>query len=262
MKFSHLGGLILVTACGFGAGLWVLSFWKREPNESKTQLVPVTTTDFWNRSQRLYQEGKLDEAIVDLKELVKGDNQSSKAWGLLAEIYIKKNDQANAEIAYGEVIKITPKSPAALSNRGLLRLQLGRKTEGLKDLDTAVEVDPKAVEARMIRGVKRQEDGKLTEAIQDYDEALKIQPDLVEGFVARGLAKQYLGDLDGAEKDFRSAEKLNASRFDIQADLAILLKMKGDEKGSATALANAIKVAPNQEASLRANLEKVKPGKK
>lgn len=265
MKWSQLLGLVGFAVVGFAAGLLVLSFWKRDldaPNDN-TVLTPVTPQEYWNRGQRAFQEGKLAEAESDMRALIEREPKAAgKCWAILAEIALKKDDLKGAEKAYTEVINLEPRSPAALANRGMLRFQLDKKTEGMKDLDKAVELDPKSIEARTSRATQLQLQGKFAEAIKDYDAVLSHQPDLGEVLMARGLAKQYSKDLDGAEKDLAAAAKLQPQRFAVHANLALLLKEKGDEKGAQAAFDAAAKVAPEHAKQLKENLAKVKPASK
>jgi|GEM_PF-4540965 len=267
MKWSKTGGLIAFGVTAFVLALWALSLWKRPHDDGKAkEAEPVAAAEFWERGQKRYREGDLDGTIADMKKLVDLEPTLARGWGVIAEISLGKQDFPAAEAAYSEIIRLSPKSPAplaaALANRGLLRIRLGKTTEGLDDLDRAVEANPLAVEARMTRAGHLQYNGKFTEAIRDYDEVLKLQPDQIDALVARGLARQYSGNLDGAEKDLRLAEAIKPDRFDIQADLALLLKQKGDEAGAEASLQKAIKILPAQEAGLRENMKKVPASKK
>jgi Flp pilus assembly protein TadD len=94
---------------------------------------------------------KLDKAKVVFEGLVALDPYDAYFHTALGSIAQQSGDDAEAEARYSRALEINPFSPAALANRGEIRLMSGRLLDGAQDLLRAVEEDPNGREPATIR---------------------------------------------------------------------------------------------------------------
>ncbi len=66
----------------------------------------------------------------------------------------------------------------ALSNKGLILINLKRYDEALQNIDKALELQPDLAEAWINKGITLKFLGRYEEALNTYDKAIKFQPDL------------------------------------------------------------------------------------
>jgi tetratricopeptide (TPR) repeat protein len=104
-------------------------------------------------------------------------------------------------------ISLEPKDRAATyTNRGVLRVALGRFTQALADYDASMSLLPEAGENYINRGNVHYRMGEFRNAIADYSRAVEL--DISQKHVAyfdRAMARERTGETALAEADYRSA---------------------------------------------------------
>ncbi len=123
-------------------------------------------------------------------------------------------DQAAAD--YNQALKLNPKMPAALMNRGWVFYEQGDHQTALADFEAAIKIDPEMAPAYQGRGLARRELGRLDEALADLTEAIRRDPDSAELYQQRANTyarleqnEQELADRNRAvERNPKSAQFL------------------------------------------------------
>jgi tetratricopeptide (TPR) repeat protein len=95
---------------------------------------------------------------------------------------------------------------ATYTNRGVLRVALGRFEQALADYDASMKLIPDAGENYINRGNVHYQMGDFQRAIVDYSTAVEL--DVNEKHIAwfdRGMAFERAGDPARAEEDYRTA---------------------------------------------------------
>jgi tetratricopeptide (TPR) repeat protein len=121
----------------------------------------------------------------------------------------RKGDTAAALEAYGEALRLDPRSAVAHNNRGLVRHRRGEADDAVADFDAAVRLDPNLAVAYLNRGAARQRKGELKQALADYAEAIRLEPTSAVAHNNRGLAHHEAGDHGRALADFDRALALD-----------------------------------------------------
>lgn len=134
---------------------------------------------------------------------------------------------------YNDILKKNPECWMALTNRGLIFLDLGQPEQAISDLNRAIELFPGSEEAFVSRGHFYFQSGRYEEAFADFDQALKINPLFDEGYRNRGaiffVQKKYalaLADFNRAlylNPEFSRAYNARAAVYSVlrRFDLAL-----------------------------------------
>lgn len=129
--------------------------------------------DWWPYRKRLaialVQAGKLDEAILEFKQILKVEPQESLTHLSLAFIQKKQGQVLEAESHFQEAIKGTAPQPVAYQALGDLYLSQGRRTEALTAFQAYLKTNPPPEEAK-------QTQDKIKMLLQKLPMADKTQP--------------------------------------------------------------------------------------
>lgn len=111
-----------------------------------------------------------------------------------------------------QAISEYPNSAELISERGVLHLHLGNKSEALQDMDKAVELQPHNSYRYSSRAFTKDRFGDTEGAIEDYQKAVEIDPDDDIAHNNLGLLQEKLGYIDKAKRNFEKADKLNLEK--------------------------------------------------
>ena len=98
-------------------------------NKSKGQSGGGDPTELTQEAMRLWQSGRLAEAITMFESVVKLDPKNSAAWNGLGWASFNSGKTAGAEKAFQNVIELEPEHPAALNGLGQLYLSQKKYAE-------------------------------------------------------------------------------------------------------------------------------------
>jgi len=168
---------------------------------------------FINRGLTLFQEDKLDEAVVQWNEALKMDPDNAQAKAYLRGAQDRRqalektrmlvaqgvtayqgNDLMAALKAWEEALKIDPRNEQAE-----FYLQAGRKR--LQEMENEQEA-----KQHFVRGATAYQGGDLLEAVMEWNTAIALKPDYAEAKeyaaeASKHLASQPLPDFDSAAPD-------------------------------------------------------------
>ncbi len=122
-------------------------------------------------------------------------DQAGNAW-LLAK------GAEEAENAFAEAIKLSPRDPALWIDRAQARAMQKDWRGAETDLNAAINFDRSDPSAFVLRASARSALGRRVEARTDIDAALAISPDFPDALVERGAMKRAAGDRNGARADW------------------------------------------------------------
>ena len=103
-----------------------------------------------------------------------------------------------AEAAYQQLLRQSPKNAGVLHLLGLLTVQKGQVARGIDLIRHAIDIDPKRFVAHRDLGNVLLQSGRFAEALASYDLALALKPDVAGIFDNRGTALRMLGRLQDA----------------------------------------------------------------
>lgn len=154
----------------------------------------------------LARSGRGAEATPLLKQVVAQDQLAWRAWNALGAQHDRRQQWADAELAYEHALAAAPNPAAPLNNRGYSRLLQGRLDAAIGDFVAALQERPDFAEAR----------GNLRLALAlrgDYERA-------VDGASAQERAPllNNAGLAAGARGDFSKAEAMLQQAMDTKGE--------------------------------------------
>ncbi|MGK7895729.1 MAG: tetratricopeptide repeat protein [Xenococcus sp. (in: cyanobacteria)] len=131
-----------------------------------------------NQGHKLWQEGKLDEAISAFKEAAESDANSYKAHHFIGCICTKQSKLEAAVEAYQKALEINPDYDWSYHGLGQVLFWQGKVDEAIAAARRAIEIESTGAPFYNLLGQCLESQGRTESAIAAYREALKIKPDL------------------------------------------------------------------------------------
>jgi len=158
----------------------------------------------------LRQSGKGDDAIAELRNVLRGDGRNASALAGLGLVYESKGQHELAELVIRRALEVVDKdrpqvAAAAWNDLGLVLLSLRRDQEAFAAFDKAAALDPQLAEARYNRAAVYLDCGDYGSAAKELARLTEAQAGNVEAWVALGVAQRGLGKLDEARRAYEQA---------------------------------------------------------
>ncbi len=185
-------------------------------------------------ADKLLGQGELDRAIAAYGEALRLDPRSALAFNNRGLAHKRRGDLDKAVADFDEAVRLDPHFAIAFHNRGAARQAKGDFDRALADFNESLRLDPTSAVAFNNRGYVHLEKGNLDKALADFDESLRLQPKFPFALNNRGLAHAKKGDQDKAIADFSAAIAL-----DPKFAKAWWNRAEAHEKKGAAALAKA-----------------------
>jgi tetratricopeptide (TPR) repeat protein len=173
--------------------------------------------------------GRFDDALVKLDAIAKDIPKCSTCAAKIGDVYLKKNDLANAEKfflqaieydantvdaynalatvynsqqKYDDALKMTakvkelstatggPADPVAMFNEGVVLWNAGKIAEAEEAFKKTTELDPKKAEAFYQLGIAQISSGKMPDAVKSLETYLKLAPTGKDADTAKALLAQ------------------------------------------------------------------------
>jgi tetratricopeptide (TPR) repeat protein len=150
----------------------------------------------FTRGKVLFDLGRFDEAVVDLRRAVEGDPSASAYFAALGACYLKLDDPEAAAVCLETAVSLDPELPETLSQLGYTWLQLGYEDRALSALERAASLKPgdaavlaNLAEAQLLRG-------RAEEAIATARNSLDLDPGGPVALYALARAYARIGSAD------------------------------------------------------------------
>jgi len=104
-----------------------------------------TTEPVLKKAGKLRAEGKLKEAVSELKDVIKRTNRNAAAYNLLGEIYVELENYEYyklADRAFDMALRIEPDHPVYLSNYGNLKIKMKEYSRAERLFNRAIKKAP------------------------------------------------------------------------------------------------------------------------
>ncbi|WP_196766897.1 tetratricopeptide repeat protein [Burkholderia territorii] len=168
-----------------------------------------------NRGNALFKIGRYNDALSDLRRVVKDSPKMAEAHGSLGNVLLAVCQVEKALDCFNEAIRLMPQCVEFWINRGVALLTLRRLEEALASVEhvfhTGHVVHPAAYSAYGSILIAL---GRPVEALASLNKAIKLSPNFVEAFVNRGAAWLALNRPLEAIDDFKRARQLTPAYID------------------------------------------------
>jgi tetratricopeptide (TPR) repeat protein len=159
---------------------------------------------------RLGRDGEYEQAIAELKEVLKLDPKNVHALNNIGVAYFKLNNLDEAASYYTKAIDSGVANATTYFFRGLIFGKYRHEpAKAVKDFSKAIELQPYFLSAYLNRALAYRSLNKYDKAIADYNKAVEIKPAGLKE-VIRKRAEAYFkkGDYAKAWADVEKAKEL------------------------------------------------------
>ena len=125
----------------------------------------------------LFQEKRLDEAIVQYREALQIKPDYAEAHYNFGNALLQKGQSDEAAVQYRQGLQVNPDDARAHNNLGYVLLQGKRVNEAIANFRKALQIKPDYAEAHYNFGNALLQEGRADEAIANFRKALQIKPD-------------------------------------------------------------------------------------
>ncbi|MFP4037798.1 MAG: tetratricopeptide repeat protein, partial [Desulfobacteraceae bacterium] len=167
--------------------------------------------EHWEKAREYIEQGELDSAIIELKNVIKIDSWDDKARYELGEIYMAKNDLPEAYRSFWGALTANSENLEARLRIGQVLL-LAHKTRDAREM--ALEIlrrSPNHMEASMLFSRVLVQEGEPEAAVEVLERAIPWHPNHVPAWLELGDLQLRLGDLEEAERAYLHAVFLDKS---------------------------------------------------
>lgn len=160
------------------------------------------------RLQHLFDAGSSQQAIADLRTLIKQSPREAVLHRTLANFLSRTDDYRAAILAASAAIRLAPEDADALLERAFAHSNNRNAKAAERDFAKAIELRPRDCRAHGMLGDHMQQTDRVEASIGHYDTAIECNPNYRQGHAARAAARAKLGDYQGARNDAKRAMEL------------------------------------------------------
>jgi lipoprotein NlpI len=143
---------------------------------------------YYRRSEVYLGQGEYDLAMADADRVIRIVPDTPGGYRVRCEIRIARNTELDLALEdCNRALEINSIDTAALSARGILRLQAGQYRQAWIDFDAAVFNGRSDARTLYGRGLADLRLGRSREARADFDAAERLQPEITATFASYGL---------------------------------------------------------------------------
>ncbi|HSD53056.1 MAG TPA: tetratricopeptide repeat protein [Burkholderiales bacterium] len=152
----------------------------------------------------LSRQGKLDDAIIQLRKLLERDPGNGDAWFNLGNMHRARGAFGEAARCFGRAAALRPADPDAAINLGLVLAQSDRLEDAAAALESFLARSSPHPDALLNLGQVRRALGSPEGARDSFEAALRLAPAHLGARVNRAIALAELDAEDAAEAEARS----------------------------------------------------------
>jgi tetratricopeptide (TPR) repeat protein len=159
-------------------------------------ITPMPISGALDYALTAYREGRYEDAINYLDQVLFVEKKSAQAWYLKGEVYRLQWKMKDSLAAYEEAIKIDPNYAPAYFGRAMWSKQNNPDNDYDKDLDRALDRDAQFIDAYIERAYFNGRRGNWEKARDDLIRANQIAPDNAFVLIRLGRAQIHTGQAD------------------------------------------------------------------
>lgn len=193
-----------------------------------TPTMTRSPESFVNEAEKLYNEGKLNQAIDAYKEAIAADPENPSNYIALARLQVFLGQYEEAITNTQNALLKNPNNPNAHAVQGWALGFLDRYTEAEAELIKALDLDPNNALAHAYYAevlINQRDYNLFDKAIEESKRAQELAPNLLETHRARGIVLLNTQNLELAVQEFNSALAINKNIADLHLNLGVAYKL-------------------------------------
>ena len=197
------------------------------------------------RGIRLFEQGKLDEALKQFELAVEKQPDYLEGHVSIAVILIEKGQWEAAIPRLEKALALDPRCWFAHANLGIIRQQQGRFAEALEHFQKAVDIMPNNLNARLNLGRALADQGRFQEALIHFQAATKMAPNHAPSQLDVANVYLELGNLEAAKLAYEGVLRLDPQMVQARLGLAETLAQQQRYQQALDELNRALQLAPD-----------------
>jgi membrane associated rhomboid family serine protease/Tfp pilus assembly protein PilF len=227
--FPRIAVILLVLLIVLGSGAWLY--------RSRSYMI------HYQRGAALFQQGKHDQALSELRTAVRQRPDFVSAHRALAEAYLIRNQLPQAEEELKQVIALDPSDKFARFQLGAVYLSQKSTQQAKEAFNQLLALDKNDGSAHMGLGMAWADEGNHAAAIEEYKQAVQLDPELGGVYYRIGLSQAQLKNYDDAIAAFQR-EQQNGGDYDTEVALSSAYRAKGMTSQAEEAMRKAEELKP------------------
>lgn len=197
------------------------------------------------RGIQLYEQGRLDEALVQFQQSVEKQPDYLEGHVSIAVILMEKGQWEEAIPRLEKALALDPNCWFAHANLGIIRERQGRKKEALEHFRKAVGIMPTNLNARLNLGRALADEGQYEEALAQFRAAIELAPNQSPGYLELANVLLELGRPDEACQAYRKALENDSRLVEARLGIAECLAQQRRYSEAASIFGEALRQAPD-----------------
>jgi protein O-GlcNAc transferase len=196
---------------------------------------------------QLLAQGKRDQAVTLLRDLIQADPRNADARLLLGSVLMENGERSESIAQLGEAVRLLPKSAEAHNALGEAYNAFGETTAAQPEFERAVELDPRHAQAHVNLASILLQRGEAARAVPHLDQAIRLfanRPDAAEPHYLRAKVYSEERDIAKASSELERAVELRPDFAEAWSDLGDARKNLSDGKGALSAFRRAVALSP------------------
>jgi len=211
-----------------------------ELNDEDIELIPGILGNV------LYNQGKLDEALIAYKEAIHITPEDEVIRQNLGNVLIIGGYIEEAVIEYKEAIRINPNNVQLFTHLGNIFYNQDKFDEAIDEYRKALEIEQNNAEVRVHLALILYTQDKLDEAIHEYREAIRIAPNSADAYAGLGRALSGRKRFEEAVKMLEKAISIEPENGALYRDLGSVLYKQGNIEKAIAMFKETIKLDPHE----------------
>ena len=174
------------------------------------------------------QSGKVHDAEILLREIIKSEVDCDDAYHVLGLIYAGREEFNNAKECFKEAMRIKPDNPVYLSNYANTLQDTWNVEESLPYYKKALDINPEFVDGLYNMGNSLRKLQRFSEALHFYNLAKKVNPKYIRCYVNIAFIFESMRQLDRAIEELFAALRIEPNSYETLVSLATLFSNKKD----------------------------------
>lgn len=181
-----------------------------------------------NRARALAGMDLGREALAAIDNALKLEADNASFHADRGHLLARLGQPDDALKAYDRALELADSSSAIHAQRGFILLQIERTQDGLQAAEKALSLDGKNPDAFRLRALAQLALGKASEALDGLNTAIKSLPSSTAIISARSAVHTALGNLDAAKADAEHAAGIDPDNHDLAYALGRIQLLHGD----------------------------------
>ncbi len=193
----------------------------------------------------LYNTGKLDQALTQIKRLCKIHKDQPMPLNVMGVILSAKGLHKEAIDCFTQALNLSPEYLDPLNNLGSALDVLQRHDEAIVTFEKLLQLDPNYNDAHYNLGNALVNKGEYQQAVHHYELAIEQRPAVPRNHIRLGLTLAALGQFNAAMASLQNALSLEPGRVDAHEYMGDILVSQQMLSSALTWYEDTAKLAPN-----------------